>query len=309
MTIENSKSDLSKTAVWLSFISDAIAYTNFTTLMGDNMTTWISAVRNNYTASESYIPSTDSTILAGYKSTFDVITQTYYPSTVPQVEILFSLNATNTVTIQAALQHPLSRGQITVNSTSAFDTPVIDPGYFSHREDRDILRAAFKIVRNIAATQPITHYLGTESSPGTSISSDDALNTQMNDNVRTDYHPLGSMSMLPKSLGCVVDKYCSVYGTSNVRVVDASIFPMSMSSHTGSPALALGYEGGTLLRGINNSVISTTNTTSTSHSSSSNSESTSTSSTATTSTGGATSVCMPTVWRALAAFVPFAMVW
>lgn len=224
-TIENSNSDFSKTAEWLSFISDAIAYVNLTTLMGDNMSTWISTVQNGYTTSEGYIPSTDSTILAGYKSTFDVITQTYYPSAVPQVEILLSLNAANTVTIQAALQHPLSRGQITVNSTSAFDTPVIDPGYFSHWADRDILRAAFKLVRNIAAAQPIAQYLGTESSPGTSVSSDDDLNTWMNGGVHTDYHPLGSMSMLPKSLGGVVDKYCLVYGTCE------SHFPIILPSY------------------------------------------------------------------------------
>ncbi|KAK0214289.1 hypothetical protein IW262DRAFT_1514276 [Armillaria fumosa] len=68
------------TTEWLSFISDAIAYVNLTTFIGDNMTTWISTIRNDYTASESYIPSTDSIILAGYKSTFDVITQIYYPS-------------------------------------------------------------------------------------------------------------------------------------------------------------------------------------------------------------------------------------
>ncbi|KAK0224543.1 GMC oxidoreductase [Armillaria nabsnona] len=309
-TIENSNSDFSKTAEWLSFISDAIAYVNLTTLMGNNMSTWISTVQNGYTTSEGYIPSTDPTILAGYKSTFDVITQTYYPSAVPQVEILLSLNAANTVTIQAALQHPLSRGQITVNSTSAFDTPVIDPGYFSHWADRDILRAAFKLVRNIAAAEPIAQYLGTESSPGTSVSSDDDLNTWMNGGVHTDYHPLGSMSMLPKSLGGVVDKYCLVYGTSNVRVVDASIFPLSMSSHSGAPSFAVGYQGGTLIRGINNGAISTTNTSSTSNSSSSsNSSSTSTSSTATTSTGGAASVRMPTVWGAVAAFILIAMVW
>ncbi|KAK0439937.1 uncharacterized protein EV420DRAFT_1582948 [Desarmillaria tabescens] len=299
MTIENSGSDFSKTAEWLSFISDAIAYVNLTTLMGDNMTNWISTVRNEYTASEAWIPSTDSTILAGYKSTFDVITQTYYPSSIPQIEILLSLNAANTVTIQAALQHPLSRGQITLNSTSAFDQPQIDPGYFSHWADRDILRAAFKLVRKIAAAQPIAQYLGTESSPGTSVSSDDDLNTWMNANVHTDYHPLGSMSMLPKAQGGVVDKYCLVYGTSNVRVVDASIFPMSMSSHTGSPAFAVGYQGATLIRGINNGVISTTNSSSSSNASSSSGSTTSSSSAATTSNNGATSVHL-SAWGAIA---------
>ncbi|KAG7443851.1 GMC oxidoreductase [Guyanagaster necrorhizus] len=305
LNIEDSDSAYSQTAEWLSFISDAIAYVNLTTLMGDNMTTWISTVRNEYTASEAYIPSTDSTILAGYKSTFDVITETYYPSSVPQVEILLSLNAASTVTIQAALQHPLSRGQITLNSTSAFDQPLIDPGYFSHWADRDILRAAFKLVRNIAAANPIAQYLGTESSPGTSVSSDDDLNTWMNDNVHTDYHPLGSMSMLPEAQGGVVDKYCLVYGTSNVRVVDASIFPMSMSSHTGSPAFAIGYQGATIIRGINNGVISTSNSSSTSSASSS----TSTSSTTTTKTkGGAVSVRIP-VWSIVAALFFSMMVW
>ncbi|KAK0207754.1 hypothetical protein IW262DRAFT_1469093 [Armillaria fumosa] len=127
MSIETSKSDLSKTAT--------------------------SAIRSDYATSESCISSTDSTILAGCKSTFNVITQTYYPSAVPQVEILLSLNAANTVTIQAALQHRLSHGQITVSSTSAFDTPIIDPGYFSHWAHRDIIRTAFRLIRNIAAAQ------------------------------------------------------------------------------------------------------------------------------------------------------------
>jgi len=40
------------------------------------------------------------------------------------------------------------------------------------------------------------------------------------------YHVSGSCAMLPKELGGVVNERLVVYGTANIRVVDASIFPL-----------------------------------------------------------------------------------
>lgn len=37
--------------------------------------------------------------------------------------------------------------------------------------------------------------------------------------------------MMPRELGGVVDPELKVYGTSNVRVVDASVLPMQVSGH------------------------------------------------------------------------------
>lgn len=37
----------------------------------------------------------------------------------------------NTISIQAALQHPLSRGSVKITSASVFDPPLIDPGYLT----------------------------------------------------------------------------------------------------------------------------------------------------------------------------------
>ncbi|KAG7449844.1 GMC oxidoreductase [Guyanagaster necrorhizus] len=270
-SIYASNSTYSESTEFLSLINNAIAYVNLTVLMGSGADTWIQTVKNDYNTSTSYLPSTDSTIVSGYETTFKTITETYYASEDPQVEILLSLNSAGTVIIQAALQHPLSRGEITINSTSAFDSPVINPNYFAHWADRDILRAAYKLCRTIGGTAPLSNYLGTESSPGTNVDTDDEWNTWMNSNVHTDYHPIGSMSMLPKDQGGVVDTSLKVYGTSNVRVIDASVIPIEMSSHSGSISFAIGVQGAEL---IQNPVTSSTSTSSaSSHSSSSTSSS------------------------------------
>ena len=59
---------------------------------------------------------------------------------------------------------------------------------------------------------------------------------------RTDspnYHPLGSASMMARNLGGVVDPQLRVYGTNNVRVVDASVLPMQISGHLTSTLYAI----------------------------------------------------------------------
>lgn len=40
-----------------------------------------------------------------------------------------------------------------------------------------------------------------------------------------------SASMLPRESGGVVDPNCKVYGTANLRVVDASIIPLQVLAH------------------------------------------------------------------------------
>ncbi len=53
--------------------------------------------------------------------------------------------------------------------------------------------------------------------------------------------------MLPKELGGVVDPTLKVYGTSNVRVVDASIIPHQMSGHPTATIYALSERAAQLI--------------------------------------------------------------
>ena len=46
------------------------------------------------------------------------------------------------------------------------------------------------------------------------------------ENLQSEYHPAGTCAMMPKIKGGVVDEKFRLYGVSNLRVVDASVFPL-----------------------------------------------------------------------------------
>jgi choline dehydrogenase-like flavoprotein len=53
-------------------------------------------------------------------------------------------------------------------------------------------------------------------------------------------HPVGTCAMARQDLHGVVDSSLKVYGTKNLRVVDASIIPMHVAAHTQSTTYAIG---------------------------------------------------------------------
>lgn len=60
---------------------------------------------------------------------------------------------------------------------------------------------------------------------------EDALNQIIDNGIRTEFHPSGTCAMLPLEQGGVVDSHLRVWGTQNLRVVDASIFPLVPAAH------------------------------------------------------------------------------
>lgn len=60
---------------------------------------------------------------------------------------------------------------------------------------------------------------------------DDALSQVIDNGIRTEFHPSGTLAMLPLELGGVVDSHLRVWGTQNLRVVDAGIFPIIPAAH------------------------------------------------------------------------------
>lgn len=170
-------------------------------------------------------------------------------SRIPQLEIIFSdgytgvkgypANATSLYgkgffTLITAIQHPFSRGSVHVNTTtppSILNQPVINPNYLSHRYDLLAAVTASKYVRLLANAAPLRDVWVSEYEPGPGVQTDADFELYAKNTTLTIYHPVGTCSMMPKNKGGVVDPELRVFGTSNLRIVDASIMPTILSAH------------------------------------------------------------------------------
>lgn len=135
---------------------------------------------------------------------------------------------------------PLSRGSILINSTDPFAPPVVDYGTFRHRTDLDIAVASLKNTRQYFASEPFQELGINEVFPGPAVTGDEELAEAIRGFATSTWsHPVGTLSMMRREYGGVVDPLLRVYGVRNLRVVDASIIPMTPASHTSSTVYAI----------------------------------------------------------------------
>lgn len=106
----------------------------------------------------------------------------------------------------------------------------MDPRYGSNPVDSDILLASILFNREILATDSMQELQAQQLTPSLNATEDEIM-AMIKENAATEYHVSCSCPMLPLSLGGVVDPNLLVYGTQNLRIVDASIMPMIPAGH------------------------------------------------------------------------------
>lgn len=174
-----------------------------------------------------YLPEgLDPTLVAGFALQKGSLVERLGQKNVASYEIINN----NAGSLTVAIMHPFSRGTCFITSANPFEPPAIDPRWLSNPVDRQILIEALRFNQRIIQSPAMAELQVAQFVPPFNAD-EDALSAIIDNGIRTEFHPSGTLSMLPLAQGGVVDPHLRVYGTRNLRVVDASIFPMIPAAH------------------------------------------------------------------------------
>ena len=165
---------------------------------------------------------------------------------------VFSLSEPgNYTTILTQLSHPFSRGRTHITSADPTAHPKIEPNFLSHELDVEILARHLMQVETLAQTAPLKDFLkpsGRRLPKGHDAFTLENAKAFVRAASTSNYHPSGTCAMMPLDLGGVVDERLKVHGTKNLRVIDASIFPIEPRGNIQSTVYAVAEKGADLVK-------------------------------------------------------------
>lgn len=154
------------------------------------------------------------------------------------------------------LMRPKSKGRVMLQSRHPKVHPTLIPNYFEYKEDLQKIVEGIKVAINIAR-QPAMRKLGTkfydvpieDCLKYGPFGSDEYFACQAQMFTFTIYHQSGTCKMGPeKDPSSVVDSRLRVHGVAKLRVIDASIMPEIVSSHTNAPVYMISEKGADMIK-------------------------------------------------------------
>jgi choline dehydrogenase len=152
------------------------------------------------------------------------------------------LNGKQYATILGAMVAPVSRGNVTIKSADTSVLPVVNPNWLSAKADQEVAVSWYRRMREVWATDVVQSIVigGGEYWPGLDVDSDEEILAVIQDSLMTVWHAAGTCKMGKQGDSmAVIDNEARVFGTRNLRVVDASSFPILPPGHPQSTIYAL----------------------------------------------------------------------
>ncbi|KAI0100523.1 GMC oxidoreductase [Nemania sp. FL0031] len=144
---------------------------------------------------------------------------------------------------------PTSRGTVTIASKDPKDAPLLDPNYFATEVDKVVWRHS---LRKITALMTGDTALGRDVVSGESPfpgfnplsidASDEYLDKRVKAQGISTFHGCGTCAM-----GKVVDTDLRLKGVQNLRIVDASVLPISIGAHIQAAVYALAEQAAVII--------------------------------------------------------------
>ena len=141
---------------------------------------------------------------------------------------------------------PNARGSIELRSANPADPPVIRHELLSDPDDLRQLIEGCRLVRKIFSEKAFSAIDEGELTPGPTIQTDLEWEAFIRQAAFPLYHPCGTCRM-GSDLEAVVDPELRLRGVENLRVADASIFPVIPSANTNAPSIMVGEKASDLI--------------------------------------------------------------
>ncbi|KAJ3865055.1 alcohol oxidase [Lentinula novae-zelandiae] len=175
---------------------------------------------------------------------------------VGQMELLFvagvlgasSTDQENFVDMSNFASRPFSRGSVHINTTDPLAPPLIDTAYLQFSFGKYYLLYQRHITRNLSQIAPLSSFIASPLNPSANVTTDEDFENFVIENVGTEWHQVGTASLGPLGEGGVVASDLIVYGTSNLRVVDASIMPMQIGAHIQATVYAIAEKAADIIK-------------------------------------------------------------
>src|SRR5262245_1289166 len=191
-----------------------------------------------------FVAETKAPLPSGTRAGTQVFFRRDFDAYSPDVQALLATSAVGTnevrpdqgYSIRAALLRPQSRGSITITSADPDAALRIDPNYFSAAADLTKLCAAVEHCRAIGSSAGLADWRNREI--GTTVRMKGTVRDFVSRNAGSYWHPVGTCAMGIHA-EAVVDTSLCVYGTTHLRVADASVMPTITSGNTNAPTIVI----------------------------------------------------------------------
>ncbi|XP_020706476.2 glucose dehydrogenase [FAD, quinone]-like isoform X2 [Athalia rosae] len=157
--------------------------------------------------------------------------------------------------IWPVIQNPRSIGRLKLKSKNPFHWPVMEPNFFDHPADLEILLEGVKLAIKVSQTRPFQVYgtrLHNLKIPGCrsfKFASDDYWRCAIKHLTAVSNHEIGTAKMGPISdPDAVVDPQLKVHGIAGLRVVDASIMPSMPTGHVNAQIYMIGEKAADMIK-------------------------------------------------------------
>ncbi|KAJ5909394.1 oxidoreductase [Penicillium tannophilum] len=154
------------------------------------------------------------------------------------------------LTVIVDLLRPISKpGFVKLRSKDPLDDPCINTNYFNNHLDVIALREGVRAVDDILMTgEGFKDIIGEDYPWPMPRNSDEAMEKMILERSQTGFHPCGTCRLSKNIDQGVVDETLKVHGFKNLRVIDASVFPVIPDCRIQNAVYMVGEKGADLIK-------------------------------------------------------------